>query len=291
MRGPERVASGGQLSQAPAARQVEQARQAERAREAAERLAETEAALSEARDGQQKLLEELAVSMYVQERDLQEAERLRTLLAQREAESEARERQHAAVAEAADAALKDALSRLAAAEEEVRRQREELDAQAAIASAQEAAARRHQAAAERLALSSIARAVRIWRDARQAAAADDESTQHFTSSTTQDGVDSDAPLTRAAFWADTGAARAVADEGGRRWLDGGQVETCWRHLSMALTSPALRRWRSRRARYTAAQMASRREPAEYRLTRGHAGGVHLLRCHIISHKGKSASQK
>ena len=224
--GTERDAIAGQLSQEQAARKEEQTLHAERQREAAERLAETEAALSEARDGQQKLLEELAVSMDVQERDLQEAERLRALLAQREAESEARERQHAAVAEAADAALKDALSRLAAAEEEARRQREELDAQAAIASAQEAAARRHQAAAERLALSSIARAVRIWRDARQAAAADDESTQHFTSSTTQDGVDSDAPLTRAAFWGDTGAARAVADEGADEdGLDGGQVET------------------------------------------------------------------
>ncbi len=135
----------------------QQARAAEQVRHAAERDADA-ARLAQMEEAQQQLLGELAASMDMQEADVREAERLRALLAEREAmlaEREAANAALAAQAEALMAAEARALERAAADAAQLEDARSQL-----------AQADTRLRAAQGIALRTIGAAARLWRQRR-----------------------------------------------------------------------------------------------------------------------------
>lgn len=144
-----------------AERAAEQARHAgERERDEA-RVREVEEALAQARAAQQALLNELAASMEVQEADVQEAERLRALLTERDAQLRERDVHHERLTEQ----IEQLTAAEAGAREEAAEARGQLEATHVhldLANARLVRAATQQQAAERLARRSIAAAACAW---------------------------------------------------------------------------------------------------------------------------------
>ena len=193
-----------------------QERRQEQLRHADERQRDADA-LAASETAQRQLIEELASSMDVQERDLREAERLRELLEKREAQLAEAERVHAANEQASAMAMEELAARLALAEaraEAIEREgAERLAAEAARADSLAAAAAQSQQKAERLARACIGAAVRAARWRRAARERDSE----------QEGaLLTHAALTRASNWGDVQASEQGEGAATAAVVDSGQ---------------------------------------------------------------------
>lgn len=145
-------------------RRDEQVRFHDQSARDADALLLSETALEEARAAQRELLEELANSMDAQERDVQEAERLRIQLASREAALAELGERLATQEHTSAMAMDDLATRLACAEADARAKQDELEQLAAAQERQAASMARRQQAAERVARKTISSFVRAARE-------------------------------------------------------------------------------------------------------------------------------
>ena len=132
-------------------RKAEQVRHAEEVHAGAEALAQSEVMLEEAREAQKQLLQELANSMDVQERDVREAERLRGELRARDADLSSLREQHAELEAVSAQAIGELEVRASTAEAEASLRAAELAEEVARNEQREAASAKRQMSAERLA--------------------------------------------------------------------------------------------------------------------------------------------
>ena len=132
-------------------RKAEQVRHAEEVHAGAEALAQSEVMLEEAREAQKQLLQELANSMDVQERDVREAERLRGELRARDADLANLREQHSELEASSTQAIGELEVRASTAEAEASLRAAELAEEVARNEQREAASAKRQMSAERLA--------------------------------------------------------------------------------------------------------------------------------------------